>query len=97
MSRFMKDFIVYEGKTSKVYINQYNNPGKKTKLFLIKVDNKKYIGVILGRIKFDGAWRQYVSEFSPGTVWSAGCKRKVAEFEDILNKQFRDKIKKRNQ
>lgn len=95
MSKFMKDFTIYESKASKVYINQCYNPGRKTKIFSIRVDNKKMRGHFLGVVRFSGAWRQYVTEFNSGTVWSAGCKRKIAEFEDILNKQFRDKLKKK--
>ena len=91
---FMKEFVVYEKGETKVYINQCHNPGRKTKAFAIRRDDKKGCAWFLGEIKFSGAWRQYVSEFEPGTIWSAGCKRKIAEFEEILNKKFREKHKK---
>lgn len=87
----MKDFIIYKSEKVLVYINQCHNPGKKTKVFSIRRNDKKSAGMFLGLIKFNGAWRQYVTEFEPKTIWSAGCKKKIAEFEELLNKQFRDK------
>lgn len=93
MSNFMKNFIVYKSDKVLVYINQCHNPKKKTKLFTIRRDDKNGYGDLLGEIRFSGAWRQYVTEFEKGTIWSAGCKEKIAEFERILNKQFREKLK----
>lgn len=90
----MKDFTVYERGKVKVFINQCYNPKKKTKLFAIRRDDKSGLGRFIGTIRFSGAWRQYVTEFEKGTIWSAGCKEKIVEFEKILNKQFRDKLKK---
>ena len=89
----MKDFIIYERGETLVYINQCRNKGKKTKLFTIRRDDKTGYAHLLGIIKFDGAWRQYVTEFEPNTKWSAGCKKKIAEFEEIINKKWRDKWK----
>lgn len=90
----MKDFIIYENKGIKVYINQCHNPRKKTKLFAIRRDDKTGCGHFLGSIKFSGRWRQYVSEFKEGTIWSSGCKKRICELEDILNKKFREKHRK---
>ena len=33
----------------------------------------KRAGDIIGRVLWYPAWRSYVCEFSPGSVWSAGC------------------------
>ena len=93
---FRKEFIVYQGKDCKVYINQCHNPKKKTKLFAIRRDDKKGCARYLGKIFFSGAWRQYVSEFDEGTIWSSGCKKKICEFEDLLNKQFREGLTRKN-
>jgi hypothetical protein len=87
----MNNFTVYEKGETKVYINQCYNKGKKTKLFSIRRNDKTGRGCLLGLIKFDGAWRQYVTEFEPNTKWSSGCKKKIAEFEDIINKKWRTK------
>jgi hypothetical protein len=87
---FKKDFIIYEKGETKVYINQCHNPGKKTRLFTIRRDDDREYGYLLGVIKFDGGWKQYLTFFEPDTKWSAGCKKKIAEFEEIINKKWRD-------
>ena len=98
MPYLKKDYIVYQKENVLVYINQCHNPKKKTKLFAIRRDDKTGLGALLGIIKFSGAWRQYVILPDAYTKWSAGCKIKIAEFEERLNKEFREKHKnvKRN-
>lgn len=88
---FMKERIIYESERTQVYINQCHNKGKKTKLFTIRRDDQHGRAELLGLIKFDGAWRQYVTEFQPDTKWSAGCKEEIAKFEREINKKQRDK------
>ncbi len=92
---FMKDFLIYENKEKKVKIsiNECHNKGKKTKLFTIRQNDKNGFGYILGIIKFHPSWWQYVTEFEPNTIWSSGCKKKLCEFEDILNKKWRKKLR----
>jgi hypothetical protein len=91
---FMKDFIIYEKGETKVYINQCHNKSKKTKLFTIRRDDDRGYGHLMGVIRFNGAWRQYITEFEQGTIWSSSCKKKICEFEDLINKQIRAKWKK---
>ena len=89
----MKDRVIYSGKNSTVYINQCHNPGKKTKLFAIRKYGKTGLGELLGIIRFDGAWRQYITEFLPDVKWSAGCKENIAKFEREMNKKWRQSKK----
>lgn len=92
---FIKDRIIYESKRSKVYINQMFNPGKKTKKFAIRRDDNSGKAMFMGNIYFSGAWRQYITEFESGTIWSAGCKQEIVNFENEINKQWREKVAKR--
>jgi hypothetical protein len=89
----MKEFLLYEKRFTRVYINQCHNKGRKTKLFAIRRDDILGKGHFMGQIYFDGAWRQYVSTFEPNTKWSAGCKEKICEFERELNRNLREKWK----
>jgi len=41
-------------------------------------------GGILGRILWDGPWRQYIFRASPNTIWSSGCLKQVCDFIDEL-------------
>ena len=91
---FRKNSTIYESKGTKVYINQCHNPGKKTKLFAIRRNDKRALGDFLGIIKWDGAWWQYVTTFEPGTKWSAGCKEEIAKFEREINKREKARWKK---
>jgi hypothetical protein len=43
----------------------------------------------LGYIKFDGAWRQYISEPCIGTKWSKSCLDQVSGFLDKQNKKWK--------
>lgn len=92
---FMKDFIIYEKGETKVYIHQCHNKGKKTKLFTIRRDDDTGYGRLLGVIRFNGAWRQYVVQFEPETIWSSGCKKNICKFEDLINGKWRKSWKKR--
>ena len=94
---FRKEFTIYENKNTRIFINQCHAKGRKTKVFAVRRDDKKGLGLYLGAIEFSGAWRQYVFCPEPLTKWSSGCKKKICEFEDMLNKQWRDKIKRREE
>jgi len=89
----MKDFIIYEKGKTKVYINK-NNKQKDRKLFTysIRRDDKYGLAQFLGLIRFDGGWRQYITEFDKNTKWSSGCKKKICEFEDKLNLKWRKNL-----
>jgi len=89
---FMKPKTIYENKKTRIYINQCYNKGKKTKLYVVRRDDDKGIGRLLGTIKFDGRWRQYVFIPEDGTKWSAMCLRGVAAFCDVITVKWRIKV-----
>lgn len=88
---FIKERIIYEGKNTKVYINECHAKGRKTRIFSVRRDDKKGSGHFLGTIKFSGAWRQYVFYPDKDTVWSAGCKEEICKFEREITKKWRNK------
>jgi hypothetical protein len=91
-----KEFIIYEKGETRVYIHKFKKrKGFKLDWYGIRRDDNRGLACLLGIIKFDGGWRQYVTEFEPDTKWSSGCKKKICEFEDMLNKKWRDNLKKR--
>jgi hypothetical protein len=87
----MKPVVIYERGEIKVYINQCHNPGKKTKIFAIRRNDSHGRAQLLGIIKFDGAWRQYVTEYETNTKWCANCEEEIAKFKRELNKKLREK------
>ena len=58
---FMNEVDIYKNATTRIYINQCHNPGKKTRLYAIRRDDETGYGHLLGVIKWGGGWRQYVS------------------------------------
>jgi hypothetical protein len=98
----MKDFIIYQKGTTKVYIHKgskrvwRNNKWVKTKLFWygIRRDDDTGYAALMGVISFSGQWRQYTTQFEPGTHWSSGCKRKICDFEDMITQKWRKSIKR---
>jgi hypothetical protein len=88
---FMKQIDIYKSKTTKVFINQCHNPGKKTKYFTVRCDNCSGMGHLLGHIYFSGAWRQYVFLPDENTQWSQGCLMGIVAFISRLNIDFRNK------
>ena len=44
---------------------------------------------LLAKIHWHGAWRQYVVEFEPNTIWSFGCLNEIGIFIDILQTNWR--------
>ena len=91
---FIKPRTIYKSKTVHVYINECFNPKKKTRLFAIRRDDKTGLGEVLGLIKFSGAWRQYITDFVPDTLWSSSCKRAICDFEDEMNAKWRLSLKR---
>ena len=81
---FRKEIVIYKGKTSRVYINQCHNKGKKTKLFAIRKDDKTGLMDLLGLIKFNGKWRQYVFYPEKETYWNSSCMKNIAQFIEEL-------------
>ena len=81
---FIKEIEIYKGKTSRVYINQCHNKGKKTKLFAIRKDDKTGLMDLLGLIKFNGKWRQYAFYPEEKTYWNSSCMKNIAQFIEEL-------------
>ena len=77
---FMKEKIIYKSDKTLVYINQCHNKGKKTRLYVVRRDDQIGLGHLIGAIKWDGAWRQYVHYPEPNTKWSGSCQIAIAEF-----------------
>ena len=92
---FIKQRTIYENKNTLVYINQCHNKGKKTNLYAVRCNDKKGLSHLLGIIKFNGAWRQYVFYPEPNTKWSCGCKRELSNFEEEITKKWRKSLIKK--
>jgi hypothetical protein len=100
----MKDFPIYQKRGTYIYIHKgtkktfdYHKKkwvNRKTFWYGIRKNSKSGLMEILGIIRFNGAWRQFVFEPQPDTFWSKGCLEKINEFLDKLNKEFRNKHKK---
>jgi len=90
---FIKNRIIYEGKETKVYINECHAKGRKTRIFAVRRDDKTGKGFLLGLIKFDGGWRQYIFHPGPNTKWSAGCKEEICKFEREVTKKWRSSLR----
>lgn len=58
------------------------NPGKKTKIFHILT--KVHEGNLLGKIKWHGAWRQYVFFPEGDTLFDRKCLKDIISFIDEL-------------
>ena len=91
---FIKPVTIYENKNTLIYINQCHNKGKKTKLFAVRKNDRTGIGYLLGTIKFDGGWRQYILFPEPNTKWSSSCKKAIADFEEKQTKKWRKNLRK---
>lgn len=92
---FMREFIVYQRKEVCIYINQCHNPGRKTKKFAIRRDDSHGRADMLATIRWNGTWRQYVVEYDPVTMWTAGCNARIVQFLEYINEQHRKKIRGR--
>ena len=91
---FKKDIIIFENKTTKVYINQCHDPNRKTNIYAVRRNDKTGLAHLLGIIKFSGAWRQYIFEPDSETGWSAGCLQGVVDFLHKINKEWRNRHNK---
>lgn len=91
----VKEFIVYQRGRTRVYIHKgRREKGHKLCWYGIRRDDSTGLCALLGIIKFSGRWRQYVTEFEPDTVWSSGCKKRICEFEDLLNARWKKKVRR---
>jgi len=88
----MKDFVVYQKDDTLVYIHKgIKEKGHKLPWYGIRKNDSGGMYEWLGLIRFDGKWRQFVSEFAENTKWSAGCLEKIAEFERKITLEWRKK------
>lgn len=65
--------------------------GRKTNIYSVKKEGY----ILLGHVKFYGAWRQFVFYPLPDTFYNKGCNELINNFLDKVNKRWRNKIKKR--
>jgi hypothetical protein len=92
---YQEEFIVYENDNTKIYIHPFEKEkNRKLVQYGIRRDDHTGFAHLLGLIKFNGGWRQYITEFKPNTIWSAGCKEKICEFERMMNEKWKKNIKK---
>lgn len=64
------------------------SPSGKTKIwFVIALQG----GIHLGSVKWFAAWRQYVFEPSPSTVYEQICLRDIASFVESANRTHKEK------
>jgi len=93
----MKDFIIYQKGTTRVYIHKGTRKtwrkGKwiKNKLcwYGIRRDDDTGLADLQGIISFNPRWRQYTSKFESDTEWSSGCKQMICIFENKINREWR--------
>jgi hypothetical protein len=96
----MKTKIIYEKKGTRVYIHEChrNIPRyktlRKTRLFAVRRDDKTGLCHLLGEIRFDWAWRQYIFFPDAFTKWSPGCLEGISNFTRELTKKWRQKQKR---
>lgn len=88
---FIKSITIYENAATRVYINECHKMGKKTRVFAVRRDDKTGLAMLLGGIKFNPRWRQYVFEAEAKTLWSSGCMKNIVDFIDDLNYKWRKK------
>ena len=53
--------------------------------------------MLLGHIKFHGAWRQFVFHPDKDTFYNKGCLQLINNFLEKVNKRWRAKIQKRKE
>jgi hypothetical protein len=92
---FIKEKIIYEKDETKIYINQCHAKGRKTNIYAVRRNDKTGLAHLLGLIKFNPRWRQYVFEPEKNTIWSSSCVKGIVEFIDEINYKWRVKLKKK--
>jgi hypothetical protein len=91
--RTFKKFKLYFCKSDRrLKVNEER--GKKTHIWILRKDDDKGFGHILGIVKWYGAWRQYWFEPEEKTGWSSNCLKFVTEFLDKVNRDHRKKLRK---
>lgn len=94
----MKELTIFENKNTRVYINQchrnfkWEKRKRTTNIYAVRKDDTTGYAELLGIIKFDSRWRQYVLFPEPNTKWSAGCKEAIAKFEKQITSKWRKSL-----
>lgn len=92
---FMKIVIIFQNSTTKVYINQCHNPGRKTRFYTVRRDDYTGLANLVGVIKWDWGWRQYSFYPEPNTKWADECMINIAKFLTARTKEERLKWKRK--
>lgn len=85
-----------EGAKFHLYFVRKRKPkGRKTSIYSVRKDHQ-YVskGVVLGEIRWYGAFRQYVFYPDEETVWSRGCLEIINRFLKKINDRHRKKLRK---
>ena len=94
----IKDRIIYDSATVKVYINQcirnpkFQKKKIKTNVYAIRRDDVTGLAHYIGGIKWSGRWRQYVFEPEAETQWSMICLKNITIFLLNINADHRNKL-----
>ena len=92
-AKSMKEVIIYQKGETKIYIHKgKREKGHKLNWYGIRRDDKTGLANILGIIRFDGGWRQFIFFPELNTKWSAGCKEEIAKFERKITKEWRNRM-----
>ena len=70
--------------------------GKKTAIYSVRKGEHRFRdgAIELGKIRWWGAWRQYVFFPDTETLWSIGCLDMICKFLKTLNDNHRRRLKK---
>jgi hypothetical protein len=69
-------------RTRYLWFREVAKPGRKTRFVgVVSISS----GDVLGVIEWYGAWRQYIFEAAPDTVWNIDCLREVETVLSELN------------
>jgi len=92
------EWIVYQKGLTKVFIFAKGVKIKSHKLPIYHIwreEGTAHANSIIGVISFNGRWRQFTSKFCENTEWSSSCKRRICDFEDILNVKWRISVRRK--
>lgn len=71
------------------YLVAANVPAEGRKTFIADIRSNE--GVLLGQVKWYGAWRQYAFYPEPDTIFNAGCLQDLDEFLQRVTIAHREK------
>ena len=94
----IKDVIIYDNGTTKVYINQchrnfkWEKKKRKTESYAVRRNDKTGLAHYIGGIEWSGRWRQYVFDPEPSTIWNWSCLHQISSFLATINLKHRRKL-----